>query len=229
MTLRVYIGYDPREERSFRVAMMSAARFGCPTFGLYEDRLRMGGLITRTVETRNGQMWDFNSDAPQSTRFATARFWVPVIAHAGWCLFADGDVVFLRDPAELMKLADPKYAVMVVKHQMEGTGLKMDGQPQTHYHRKNWSSVALWNVDHPANRRLNVTTLNQWPGRELHAFSWLSDDEIGALPPEWNWLVGVQPMPENPALAHFTLGTPELVGKCEHADIWHQAAESFGI
>lgn len=227
--MRVYIGHDPREERSFRVAAATAASFGNQVIPLREDWLRMTGLITRPVYAREGSTWDLNSDAPQSTRFATARFWVPILAHSGWCLFADGDVVFLRDPAELMDLIDKRYAVMVVKHQMEGSGLKMDGQPQTNYRRKNWSSVALWNVNHPSNRRLNTVTLNNWPGRDLHAFAWLSDDEIGELPAEWNWLVGMQPKPGRPAIAHFTLGTPELVPNAEYAEIWHQAAKDHDI
>jgi hypothetical protein len=172
-------------------------------------------------------MYDFNSAAPQATDFANSRFLVPILAHDGWCLFTDCDVVFLRDPHELLKLANPSKAVMVVKHgPMFGSTLKMDGQVQQGYHRKLWSSVMLINAGHPANRRLNLTTVNQWPGRDLHAFGWLADDEIGSLPPEWNWLVGIQPKPSNPAIAHFTLGGPWLPQwpGAEHDDIWIKAA-----
>jgi hypothetical protein len=80
---------------------------------------------------------------------------------------------------------------MVVKHDHQPTEhWKMDGQFQTRYHRKNWSSVCLFNCDHPANKALTVDLVNSAPGRDLHAFSWLADDLIGELPPEWNWLVG---------------------------------------
>lgn len=223
--MRIFIGYERREHRSSRVSLASIHRFGRDAQPLYEEHLRYAGLLTRPVDTRNNR-WDFTSSAPESTSFAIARFFAPILTHSGWCLFADGDTVFLRDPYELLlKYFDRKYAVMVVKHDIkEASGLKMDGQLQTFYRRKLWSSVMAFNADHPANRRLNTQMLNQWPGRDLHAFNWLHDDEIGELPPEWNWLVGMQPKPPNPAVAHYTLGTPELCPNCEHADIWHDVA-----
>jgi hypothetical protein len=143
-------------------------------------------------------------------------------------LAVDCDVVFMHNPFELMIEADDSKAVMVVKHiPFKASGTKMDGQVQTYYERKNWSSVVMWNCDHPANRRLNLTTLNQWPGRDLHAFKWLADSEIGTLPREANWLVGVQPKPIRPIIAHFTLGTPDMPGheRDEYAEIWTEASQ----
>jgi hypothetical protein len=134
--------------------------------------------------------------------------------------------VFMQDPTQLLASCDPRYAVNVVKHKhLESPDVKMRGQVQTTYARKNWSSVVLWNVDHPANRRLNAQMLNQWPGRDLHAFKWLADEEIGELPPEANWLVGLQERPAKPIIAHFTLGTPDMPGleASDHAEIWHEA------
>lgn len=229
--MRIYIGHEERELDAYRVAEASARAYGCDVQPLYEHRLRLAGLLTRPVDTR-GQWFDLNSGAPQSTAFANARFWVPLLAHSGWCLFADCDALFLRDPNELREFMDPTKAVMVVQHDpalFVGGSMKMDGQIQTRYFRKLWSSVALWNCDHPANARLNLTMLNQWPGRDLHAFKWLADSEIGALPPEWNWLVGIQPKPIAPAIAHYTLGTPNMSGHehDEHADLWFQRAASL--
>ena len=101
----------------------------------------------------------------------------------------------------------------------------MDGQIQTFYARKNWSSVVLWNLDHPGNKRLTLEHLNTKPGRDLHAFKWLSDDEIGELPVEWNWLVGVYEPNDQAKLLHFTLGVPDMQGyeDCDHAGLWRQA------
>jgi hypothetical protein len=112
---------------------------------------------------------------------------------------------------------------MVVKHPPYAlTDTKMDGQKQTSYARKLWSSVMLLNCDHQSHARLNLTMLNQWPGRDLHAFKWLADDEIGELPNTANWLVGMMPKPERPIIAHFTLGGPWLPGwqPHEHDELW---------
>jgi lipopolysaccharide biosynthesis glycosyltransferase len=224
--MRVFIGFDNREKAAFEVARETAESFGCQVTPVYEDQLRSQGLLTRPLDRRGG-MFDLNSNAPQSTEFAISRFFVPLLAHSGWALFVDADVVFLRDPNELFALIDNSKAVWVVKHPpLDGTGEKMDGQIQNPYKRKNWSSVMLFNCDHPANKRLNLTTLNQWPGRDLHALGWLADSEIGELPAEWNWLVNVREKPALPAIAHFTLGGPWFVrDRMPHDEIWLEAAQ----
>ena len=104
--------------------------------------------------------------------------------------------------------------------------MKMDGVVQTSYSRKNWSSVMLFNCDHPANRRLSLWDISNRKGRDLHAFYWLADSEIGDLPAEWNWLVGVQPKPEAPKIAHFTLGGPWFKDwpGAEHDELWRSEA-----
>ena len=84
----------------------------------------------------------------------------------------------------------------------------MDNQIQTFYARKNWSSIVLWNCAHPSNRKFSLQALNTWPGRDLHAFKWLEDSEIGELPKEWNHLVGIDNPNAPIKLAHFTLGGP---------------------
>lgn len=144
-----------------------------------------------------------------ATEFAISRFLIPFIYKQGWVLFVDCDVVCTTDIQELFALADNRYAVMCVKHnQTSGDLIKADGQIQTFYKRKNWSSVVLWNCDHPSNKKLTLNDLNTWPGRDLHAFKWLEDDEIGELPQEWNYLVGVNPPNPDAKLIHYTLGGP---------------------
>ncbi len=105
-----------------------------------------------------------------------------------------------------------------------GSGTKMGGVVQTAYPRKNWSSVMLFNCDHPANRRLSLDDVNNRPGRDLHAFYWLHDSEIGELPPAWNWLVNVQPAPESVKIMHMTLGGPWMPNwePAPHDEIWQR-------
>ncbi|MEO6709301.1 MAG: hypothetical protein ABIP42_06965, partial [Planctomycetota bacterium] len=103
---------------------------------------------------------------------------------------------------------------------------KMDGQAQTSYPRKLWSSVCLWNTDHRANRRLSLHDINTRPGRDLHAFYHLHDDEIGALDPAWNVLVGEEDVPDDARILHWTLGgpfTPGWAGQ-RHDALWRSFA-----
>lgn len=224
--MKVFIGFDQREAEAYRVAVKSLKAVS-PTAlvtPLDADRLGACGLLRRTTDLRGG-IYDLPSNAPASTAFHVSRFLVPHLAQSGWALFCDSDVVFLRPVEELFAHADNRYAVMVVKHHQAGGGMKMDGQVQTIYARKNWSSVVLWNCDHPANRRLSLQDVNERPGRDLHAFYWLNDSEVGEIPHEWNWLVNVTEMPVSPSLAHFTMGGPFLkdwVG-AKHDEIWMNA------
>lgn len=227
--LRVFIGYDAREPEAYRVAhssLLSHASVPVCVTPLKSRRLEENGLLRRMTDLR-GQRYDLPSNAPASTEFAISRFLVPLLTHTGWSLFIDSDMVFLDDVAKLFALADKRCAAMCVKHEpLSSEGIKMDGQPQTVYPKKNWSSVVLWNADHPANRRLSLVDIQERRGFDLHQFYWLHESEIGALPPEWNWLVNVEPEPKHPKLAHFTLGGPFLSGwqGAPYDDIWYEAA-----
>lgn len=222
----IWLGFDPRETAAYAVAKYSIDRWltqPVPTKGIVLDRLRSQGLYYRPTERRGGRLWDVISEAPMATEFAISRFLTPILAKHGWALFMDCDVMARRSLVRLFDLADPKYAVMCVKHRHEPQeSLKMDGQAQTRYARKNWSSVALFNVEHPANKLLTVEMVNERPGRDLHALCWLEDREIGELPAEWNYLVGHTQINEEPSLVHFTDGIPSMPGyeDVPYADEW---------
>lgn len=227
--LPVYIGWDAREARAYQLAARSMVERSAHEVAIHAinaGALFEAGLLWRPVLERDGQLMDHLSDAPQSTAFANARFLVPYLQRTGWALFVDCDVVALADIAEMFALADSRYAVMCVQHHYTPrVATKMDGCAQARYARKNWSSVMLINCEHPAWHRMSLAQFNQWPGDLLHRFSWLRDSEIGALPPEWNWLVGEQPMPDQPKLAHFTLGGPWIRNwkGAEHDQLWLEA------
>lgn len=228
--MKVFIGYDHLEHEAARVAAASLRRVTngeiAPVF-LRAGRLREMGLLTRPVDDR-GQRYDIVSNAPAATEFAISRFLTPLLAQEGFALFVDCDVVFHADPREMLKEVKAEHAVSVVKHVNGGQGnyTKMGGQAQTAYPRKNWSSVMLFNCDHPANRRLSLRDVNERPGRDLHAFYWLHDNEIGELWTGWNWLVNVNDRPQPLCISHFTLGGPWLPGwkGAEHDEIWNEAA-----
>lgn len=244
--LSVFLGWEPREAAAFAVARESCRKHltqPIPIYGLVLSDLIKRGLYTRPIEYRDCAadrpvMWDVVSDAPQSTEHANSRFFVPLLAKTGWALFCDGDVMFRGNVARLFDQFDPAKAVYCVQHRHEPEpGTKMDGQVQTRYGRKNWSSVLAFNCDHPANKALTLDLLNTTPGRDLHRFCWLQDHEIGELGPEWNWLVGHSDPAVDPVVCHFTSGTPDMPGYesvdyaqewCAARDDWARGALSFG-
>ncbi len=194
---RVFIGYDPRERVAVNVLADS-----------FQARSSLPLLIAQVRLDQLAGVYQRERDPRQSTDFSFSRFLVPWLAgYQGWALFIDADMLCLADLSELWALRDERYAVQVVKHQhVCEQGLKFQGMPQTPYGRKNWSSVMLFNCARCT--ALTPELVNSASGLALHQFHWLADEQIGALPPEWNVLVGVQPLPAAPKILHYTLGGP---------------------
>tara|TARA_R100000005_G_C4961343_1_gene177902 strand:- start:21 stop:707 length:687 start_codon:yes stop_codon:yes gene_type:complete len=198
--MKVFIGWDSREEDAYKVCVHTIKKHASSDVEivpLKRDELRQQGLYTR------------DEGGAVSTEFAYTRFLTPHLAgYDGWALFIDCDFLFTRDISELFELADDKYALMCVQHDyIPAASIKMDGQKQVAYPRKNWSSCVLWNCSHPANAIITPDIVNSETGAFLHRFQWLSDDLIGELPLEWNWLEGEYEKPEQiPAVIHYTNG-----------------------
>jgi phage terminase large subunit-like protein len=224
----IWIGFDPREAAAFAVARKTTKHHTVRHIGVNAivlDEMRERGLYTRPTSRRDGKLWDDISEAPMATEFAIARFLAPHLAGEGLALFMDCDVMVRSSLAPLFEYARAhrEFAVLCVQHDHQPPeGVKMDGQVQTRYQRKNWSSVMLFNCEHPANKRLTVEMINTVPGRDLHRFCWLEDHEIGAISPEWNYLVGHTQTENTPAIVHFTDGIPSMPGyeDAPFADEW---------
>ncbi len=111
-------------------------------------------------------------------------------------------------------MRDDSYAALVAKHKYKtkakkkyiGTSMETINAD---YERKNWSSVILWNCEHPVNRILTPAYVMGATGRKLHRFEHLDDSDIGELPLEWNWLAD-EYEPEDAKLIHYTLGVPSI-------------------
>ena len=235
MSPSVFIGYDAGERLAWEVcaaSLQNSARDPVPVAPIGRADLAARGLYTRPTSVRDGIKWDDLSNEPCSTDFSLARFWLPLVAErSGWALFCDSDFLWRRDVHELFALADPRYAVMVVPHQQNVVEtVKMRGQPQTEYERKNWTSLMLWNLSHAGARRVSVGMLNQSLKRDLHQLLWLADNEIGFLPEEWNWLDGTSAPDLEAAAAHFTRGTPDMPNwiDTQYAGEWRSYADALG-
>ena len=197
--ITLYVGYDPREAAVFTVFNQSVIQHSsvpvaiCP---LHQKSL------------------NFDGQQDGTNAFIYSRYLIPYLQdYTGWALFCDGDMILRADIKELWDLRDASKAVQVVKHNYKTSHpRKYLGSPiENHnvdYPRKNWSSVILWNCDHPSNRLLTKELVAEAGGEFLHRFQWLNDYEIGELPIEWNHLVREFDDNSDAKLAHFTLGAP---------------------
>jgi hypothetical protein len=210
--INVFIGYDPREAVAFSVLAYSVhARASEPVAIVPLMLTQLKNVLTRARHPL------------QSTDFSFSRFLTPYLSgYVGWSIFMDCDMLMLEDVAELWRLRDERYAVMVVKHDhVPRETQKFLGEPQTKYEKKNWSSVMLFN--NAKCRALTPEYVNKASGLELHQFAWLESDAlIGGLPDRWNHLVGYNPPRPDAALVHYTLGGPyfEEYRECEYAGHW---------
>ena len=218
--LRIYIGWDHREDEAYQVCKLSIVRR--TSIPVHIMPLKVNDMIHRGIYKRTwhrsqtGQRIDDKDGKPFSTDFSFTRFLVPHLQnYQGWAIFCDCDFLFRADIADLFAFGRPHLhvgtapAVWVVQHQHNPKETyKMDRQEQTRYRRKNWSSLILWNCAHPAHRELTKEAVNEKPGSWLHGFEWLKDEEIGALPVEWNWLEGWSPPDIKPKAVHYTRGGP---------------------
>jgi len=224
MIFNVYIGYDAREDIAAQVckhSILTRTDQQCPP-NVFFLRSHDYPEFTRPKEPT------------QSTDFTYTRFMIPFInKYEGFSVFCDCDFLFQADIVDLINSIDPKYAVSVVKHPayLPHTRLKMDGVEQHLMRRKNWASLIVFNNKHPSNRKLTIEYINMvTPGRLLHQFDWLWNDEIGSLSLEWNVLDDYYLL-ENPKAIHYTDGGPWFENyqyqQTMYSDRWRKELHDF--
>jgi len=237
----IYIGYDSRENLAYEVLRESILKYTnkYDIIPLVQTSLRRAGLYRRTVrlDLDGGQKIsrvDEFDCRPFSTDFTFTRFLVPALnQYSGWALFMDADMFLRTNIEEFFEeyTKNTQYAVQCVHHNYNPTStIKMDGQAQQNYNRKNWSSFVLWNCSHKSNLNLTVDDVNLKTGGWLHGFQWLDDDEIGSINEEWNWLDGWSSDIIEPKNVHFTTGgpwfepewEPKRTSDAEYAAEWKQ-------
>ncbi|XP_047310701.1 protein CDI-like [Impatiens glandulifera] len=223
--LKIFIGYDPREDLAYEVCRYSILKRSSIPVEIHpikQSELREQGVYWR------------ERNKLESTEFSFSRFLTPFLAgYDGWAMFVDCDFLYLADIKQLTDLIDPKFAIMCVHHDYtpkETT--KMDGAVQTLYPRKNWSSMVLYNCGHPKNQTLTKEIVNKESGAFLHRFQWLEDEEIGSIPFVWNFLVGhnkIEDETSSPKAIHYTLGGPwfDAWKDCEFGDLWIKEMEEY--
>ena len=210
--INLFVGFDPREAVAYHVFCNSI--------------IQNTSVPVQITPLVLNQLQEFNeTHDDRSNDFVYSRFLTPYLSDfKGWAIFADGDMICQGDLKELIDMADPSKAVMVVKHDYQTKATqKYLGNINENYPRKNWSSVILWNCEHPKHKILTPDFVSKQTGKFLHRFSWLDDQDIGELPLEWNWLASEYRVNREAKLIHFTLGTPcfKDYKNSDMADIWY--------
>ncbi len=223
-SLNFFIGYDSKEDIAYRVCKYSILKNTNSNIKIHS--LKLYELISKGMYTRN-------VDPLASTEFTYSRFLVPSLMNYNkWAVFCDCDFLFFDDVINLTKNLDDSKAVYCVQHDYTPKEKhKMDGQKQTIYPRKNWSSFILYNCSHPSNKKLTVDLVNKESGSFLHQFKWLDDNEIGSLDERWNWLEGwtSQHNSASPFAVHYTRGGPwfEEWQDVEYASEWLTTRDQY--
>lgn len=209
--LRIFIGWDSREPVGYHVCAHSILT-------------RASGPVSIIPLVRQGlPMLTRTRNAMESTEFAFSRFLVPYLSnYEGISVFMDSDMLVRGDMFDLFTpgLLHGR-AVAVCQHDYTPKQTtKMDGKQQTVYPRKNWSSFMIFN-----NRKCQALTpeyVNSATGLQLHRFQWTTDERVGSLPLEWNWLVGEYEKNPDARILHYTNGLPCFLDyqDCDHADLW---------
>ena len=220
--INIFIGYDSKEKVAYNVLSHSIIQNSTKPVAI--TPIALNHLRDDFVRERN---------ALSSTEFSFSRFMIPhLMNYQGWALFMDCDMLMFEDIAELWRLRDDRYAVQVCKHDYtpkEKT--KFLGQVQTAYPKKNWSSFMLMNCKKCTT--LTPDYVNKASGLELHQYKWLeSEDLIGDLPLEWNWLAGEYEQKDDIKNVHFTEGGPWFseYEKCDYSTNWYKYySECFQI
>lgn len=211
--IRVFIGYDPKEEVAYHVLASSIMR-----------RASQPVQIIPIILSSLTSVFNRERNPLQSTEFSFSRFLAPYLSdYQGWSIFMDCDMLVLDDIAKLWDLRDEQYALMCVQHEHEPKEkLKFLHQTQTKYERKNWSSVMLMN-----NAKCTALTpdyVETATGLDLHRFKWLKDEQIGEIPAKWNHLVDYDPHLPISEISnlHFTEGGPyfEEYKSCGYSENW---------
>ena len=201
--LNIYVGYDSKEDIAYRVCKYSILKRSRSNIKI--TSLKLYELVAKNLYKRD-------IDPLASTEFTYSRFLVPALNnYNGWAIFCDCDFIFFEDISNILIDIDQSKAVYCVQHDYTPKEKhKMDGQKQTIYPRKNWSSFILFNCSHPSNKKLSVDLVNSETGSFLHQFKWLEDNEIGSLDERWNWLEGwtSNHSDKKPYAVHYTRGGP---------------------
>lgn len=234
MMLKIFVGWDPRETEAFDVfrrSLITRASKPIEIIPLKQQELRDQGLFSRPRSEK------------AATEFSMTRWLVPYLSgYEGVSIFADCDMLCLTDIYGVLDgcCAEPgeertenglyfgypiSPAVWCCQHDyVPKNTTKMDGQVQTVYPKKNWSSFMVFNNAHEKCRDLTPELISRpdHPPKYFHQFQWLDTLKPGSLDLRWNHLAGEYEVIPDPKIVHFTEGGPWFQGyeHCDYSELW---------
>jgi hypothetical protein len=191
----VYIGWDESDMKDGRTtgpqtvaynmckrSMEANTNANVVIHRLNRPKFRKDGIFWRTDDTSG------------ATGFTYTRYLVPYLNnYQGFAVFCDSDFVWDADVAKMVdKYADSNYAVSCVQHTYDHLkeSSKMNGIKNEWYPKKNWSSMMIFNCEHPATKHLTLDIVNTQTPKYLHRFEWLDGDhQIKNVSHRYNYLV----------------------------------------
>lgn len=182
--LNIFIGVDVRQPIAYTVLQSSIIARASEPVAITPL------LIDQLPITRRGL-----------TDFTYTRYLPPWLCnYEGTALFLDADMSVQCDIAELFKLADPQYAVQVVKSSQ----------------RFEWPSLMLFNCE-----KCKELTPEYIETQSPQNLNW---GKVGELPPEYNHLVGYDKPDKKAKIIHYTMGIPAFseVSHLEHTNTWRE-------
>ena len=219
--VKIYIGYDSRQDYPpkydkvknpcYEVCKSSIRKYNK---NVEIQPIKLDELIDRGIYYRD-------VDSLASTEFTYSRFLVPYLNdYKGIAIFCDSDFLWRCDVEEVLGFYNENYAVSCVQHDYTPkSDTKMDGVIQTSYPRKNWSSLMMFNCEHPDTQKLSVEVVNTESPKYLHRMSWT--DEVGSIPLTYNYLEGDYEYIDYPKVIHFTNGGPwHKTWDGDYSELW---------
>lgn len=183
--INIFIGYDSRHTDASNVCQNSIGQTA-----IHEIRKEWNIHIHHLDISKIDEYT--RPYANQSTEFTYSRFLAPYLSnYEGWSIFVDDDFIFTKNPLNLLFYINNDKAVSVVKHDFSHKhNTKFKDTKDVWYPKKLWSSLMVFNNEHPDCKKLTPDVINTASGQYLHQFEWTSEDKIGSIPNKWNWCEG---------------------------------------
>ncbi len=208
--LKIYIGYDSNQNNPPLYNKVVNSPYEVCKKSIENHNRNIEIVPIRLQQLIDDGVYTREHDSKATTEFTYSRFLVPYLNnYKGKALFIDSDFLWQCDIEELLEFYNSENSVSCVKHDYTPRSkTKMDGIKQSNYPRKNWSSLMLFNCEHDDCKKLTPELIATETPQYLHRFNWTSDELVGEIPLEYNFLEGDYDVIDNPKVIHYTNGGP---------------------